>query len=91
MSDKGKWLEYRNRISMGLGLEGEETGWVFDKALKAIEQAEKAERLEQENERLKEALNRIISADDDPEGFPDYGVAIMIAETTLAEIEEEKI
>jgi NTP pyrophosphatase (non-canonical NTP hydrolase) len=37
MTDKEKWLDYQNRISMGLGLQGEQTNWVFDKALQAIE------------------------------------------------------
>lgn len=41
VSDKDKWLEYRNRISMGYGLEGEQTRWVFDKALEGIELKEK--------------------------------------------------
>jgi hypothetical protein len=40
MSDKERWLDYRNRISMGLGLVGEQTSWVFDKALQAIEQTD---------------------------------------------------
>lgn len=38
--DKEKWLEYRTRISMGLGLEGEQTRWIFNKALDAIEHTE---------------------------------------------------
>jgi hypothetical protein len=37
MTDKEKWLDYRNRISMGIGLEGEQTRWVFNKALETIE------------------------------------------------------
>jgi isopropylmalate/homocitrate/citramalate synthase len=43
MEDKERWLDYRNRISMGLGLDGEQARWIFEKALEAIEQAEKVE------------------------------------------------
>lgn len=38
MDDKEKWLDFRNRVAMGLGLNGDETDWIFTKALEAIKQ-----------------------------------------------------
>ncbi|HET6871387.1 MAG TPA: hypothetical protein VFH42_00230 [Sporolactobacillaceae bacterium] len=50
MNDKEQWIEYRNRISMGMGLQGEQTKWVFDKALQGIDEVK---RLKEENNKLK--------------------------------------
>lgn len=57
MTDMEKWLEYRNRISMGLGLEGEQTRWVFDKALMFIEKKAKLIELLEEEVKFARSIN----------------------------------
>jgi len=59
MTDKQIWLEYRSRISMGIGLEGEQTKWVFDKALAGIELSESVKTLNETRRKRDEVKGKL--------------------------------